>query len=49
MCQDRLVLAESSFPSHAKSSRLDRRSEACEGEARWPEILEVDSDVGESE
>lgn len=47
--QDQLILAENSFPSHVKSSRLNHRSEAYGGEARWPEILEINSGVGESE
>lgn len=47
--QNQFILAENSFSLFIKSSRLDQRSEAYEGEARWPEILEVNSGVGESE
>lgn len=47
--QGRLVLAKGSGsrPSITKSSQRHYRNRSDKGEARWPEILEVDSGEGE--
>jgi hypothetical protein len=42
--QDQLVLAKNSCPLYEKL-RLNRRSE--NDEVKWPEVMQIDSDVGE--